>query len=133
MRNISPSGAVIMSGEGIAAARKKIEESFSAAREQHSPSKVGQLNPALLKTRQQAPLTEPKPQRPLSEIVAPVMKVAEGHFKGVVVRHTHYNETHLVLAPKESTAELFAACEKAVKRLNLSQEKSSRHEIEEES
>jgi hypothetical protein len=132
MRKISPSGAVIMSGEGIAATRKKIEESFSAAREQqHSHSKAGQLNTALLKTRQQAPPTELRPQRPLSEIVAPVMKVAEGHFKGVVVRHTQYNETHLVIAPKESTAELFAACERAVEQLNLLQEKSQRHEIEE--
>jgi hypothetical protein len=132
MRKISPSGALIMSGEGIAATRKKIEESFTAAREQqHGHSKPGQLNLALLKTHQQAPPTEPKPQRPLSEIVAPVLKVAVGHFKGVVVRHARYNETHFVHAPKESTAELFAACEKAFQQLNLIQEKSERHEIEE--
>jgi hypothetical protein len=37
MRKISPSGAVIMSGEGIAATRKKIEERFSAARDRKRP------------------------------------------------------------------------------------------------
>jgi hypothetical protein len=138
----SKNGAPICTGIGLDLIRKQIAERFEAARQDNSPTSpreafskpnVSKISGITLKLRQQAPSTEPKTQRPLSEIVAPVMKVAESQFKDVVARHTRYNETHFVHAPKESPAELFAACEKAVERLNLSQEKAQRHEIEEES
>jgi hypothetical protein len=136
----SKNGAPICTGVGLDIMRKQIAERFEAARQDNSPTiprdalskpNVSKISGITLKLHQQAPSTEPKPQRPLSAIVAPVMKVAESQFKGMVVRNTRCGETHFVHAPKESTAELFAACEKAVEQLNLLQEKSQRHEIEE--
>jgi len=138
----SKNGAPICTGIGLDLIRKQIAERFEAARQDNSPAipgealsepNVGGISGISLTLFQQRAPAEPRPQRPLSEIVAPVLKVAESQFKGVFARHTRYNETHFVHAPTESTAELFAACEKAVEQLNLLQEKSQRHEIEEES
>ena len=137
----SREGAPICTGAGVAAVRKRIEESFDTARQglanvspRESPEpRANRKSPASLTTHQRAVAIESRAQRPLSEIVAPVLKIAEGHFKSVVVRNNLGNETFVVVEPKETVSELLTACERAIEELNLPRRKSSRYEIVEES
>ena len=49
-----------------------------------------------------------KPRRPLTEIAAPILRVAESQFKGTRVRNQHQG-VYFVVAPSESTDRLFEA------------------------
>jgi hypothetical protein len=70
-----------------------------------------------------------KPRRPLTEIAAPILRVAESRYKGTQVRNQHQG-VYFVVAPRESTDRLFEA---ALACLPDAQKETKGHEIKEAS
>ena len=94
---------------GIEEIRRRIQKAFETV-----CSGVA-VEPRTAPQRQQFPLVEAAveptpaiPRRPLTEIAAPILRVAESRFKDTRVRHQHHC-VYFVVAPSESTDRLFAA------------------------
>jgi hypothetical protein len=111
----SLNGGVTMSGIGVKEVQERIQAEFEKAR---------RTVPVTVRT-------QTIQERPLAAVAAPVLRAAENRFKGTTVRHAHLRDAHLIVVPKESAAELFTLCERAVSKLNIFSPRDDRHEVSE--
>jgi hypothetical protein len=121
-------------GHGLQSVRERIEAAFAKAKTSGPTSLVSPKpvvpKDGLLTRRSVAESAQPAPRlrRPLVEIAAPVLRVAEKHFARTVVRHTHHQEVYIVVAPKESVDRLFEKALAVVERNTAPQKKDPRYE-----
>ena len=124
----SPNGAPILSGKGVAAVKKIMEERFAEARKAGTtslmPSKVERI---LSETTPPAP----RPLRPLHEIIAPVVRFAERQYAQTAVRHPLHQETFVIVKPAEVASTLFEQALAAIAHVPAAK-RDSRHEMEDE-
>ena len=125
----SPNGAPILSGSGLQSVRERIQQRFDEAR------KVGATSLMPAKPRVDRNLSEatplaPKPLRPLHEIVAPVVRVAERKFAQTAVRHPLHEMYHVISEVNNPNLnQLFREALAAIEHI-APPETDLRHEVE---
>ncbi len=92
---------------GIEEIRQRIQKAFETVRSGPAlkPQRVSRVEAAVEPTVESTPA---KPRRPLTEIAAPILRVAESRFKGTRVRHQHQG-VYFIVSPNESVGRLFEA------------------------
>jgi hypothetical protein len=100
-KNISENGAPILTGKGLEAVKKIMEQRFTAARQTGPtslvPPNVAQTVERLCLTARPIRIATPRPE--LSVLAAPILKVAEGRFANTPVRHPHRQDCHVIVEP----------------------------------
>jgi hypothetical protein len=98
---------------GIEEIRQRIQKAFETVRtgvavELRPATKAQQVSPMEAAVKPTVESTPAKPRRPLTEIAAPILRVAESRFKDTRVRHQHRG-AYFVASPNESVGQLFEA------------------------
>ena len=100
-KNISENGAPILTGKGLEAVKKIIQQRFAAAMQTGPTSLVVPLTD-VAKTVERScvtvrPIRIATPRPELSVLAAPILKVAEGRFATTPVRHPHTQDCHVIV------------------------------------
>jgi hypothetical protein len=136
-KNISENGAPILTGKGLEAVKKIMEQRFAAAM-QTGPTSLVVPPKDLAKTVERSCLTRPvriaMPRPELSVIAVPILKVAERRFANTAVRHPHTQDCHVIVEqsiPDISAlyAEAVTVIERTTPRVPT---KSDRHVIQDD-
>jgi len=104
----SANGARILSGEGVAAVRKKIEDAFRDARinvrTNSAETRIETVEEVeLVSVAATTPL--PTPVRPLAERAEPIFRACKWRLRHVVKRHS---AVHYISVPTQSAEQLYA-------------------------
>jgi hypothetical protein len=98
---------------GIEEIRQRIQKAFETVRsgvavELRTAPQFQQVSRVEATVQPIVEFTPATPRRTLTEIAAPILRVAESRFKDTRVRHQH-PDVYFVVAPSESTDRLFEA------------------------
>jgi hypothetical protein len=102
-----------MSGIGLAQVNEQIRVEFERARRNDVAK----------------PMRFKQELEPLAETAAPILRAAQNRLRNTTVRRARDQDNHFVVVPKESVAELFALCERAVSELKIPPPREERHEV----
>lgn len=120
MVKTSPNGGVILTGAGIAAVRKRIEEAFSSVRADVSTSEpeieiVEEVQTDIKSNPAPDNSSPPIAERPLAERAEAILRVAEQRFQHAVGRRHHHPNVYIVTIPTKTAQELFDAALKSLR------------------
>lgn len=102
---ISPRGAVIMSGAGLASVKQRIEAAFRDARTHSAETRIERVEVVELGVSPDTTTPRPTPLRPLAERAQPIFRACEQRLQHVVKRHSG---VHFVRVPTESVEQLYS-------------------------